>query len=145
LPGINANFIDSATLNARGVNILSVEQQLTAGTTGGWSGQQTIVADFDLLKADIDYAIIGYTINTLQGAIRIMGSDSGNLGIGGPGDNSGEWYTKDWFIRISEKFGKPLIPVFNANNKNNILVDVSNNENAASPVFNLILVELSGK
>jgi len=145
LPGIAGRFINHSTLMAQGINVLTVEQTITAGTAGGYSGQQTLVADFDLLKANTDYALIGASVSTETAALRWTGSDFGNLGLGMPGIFDDRSVIINWFDDISRMYQDlNCIPVINSNNKNNVLVDVANDENANSPIISTILVELAG-
>jgi hypothetical protein len=143
LQGINARYIGCEEAKSRAVNFLTVEVSLTAGTTGNWSGTAALTANFDLLKAGKDYAVIGYRTNVLQGAVCFYGIDTGNLRVGGPGCLFTTYDTSNWFAELSTRFKTEAIPVINANNKTSVYVETANNENAASPVVNLYLIELS--
>lgn len=143
LPGSDARFIDPTELLRRQVNYLGNEVSITAGATGDYTGQVAINANFDLLKANTDYAIVGYTVNVLCNAVRFTGPDFGNLGLGGPGLATQRWYTERWFYHLSQQFGMPLIPVFNSANKGGTLVDVVQNQAAAAVVVTLSLFELA--
>lgn len=143
LQGINARYIGAEEVKSRAVNFLTVEVGLTAGTAGNWSGTRAFTADFDLLKAGKDYAVIGYRTNVLQGAICFYGIDTGNLRVGGPGSLPANYDTSNWFVDLSTRFKTEAIPVINSNNKTSIYVETANNENAASPIVNFYLVELN--
>ena len=93
-------------------------------TSGDWSAGTGIAATNDNLKADTDYAILGYEVNTESLAVAVAGTDTGNLRVGGPGPlNPIE--TRDWFVGLSLATGTPHIPVFNSNNRGNTLVHVA--------------------
>jgi len=48
-----------------------------------------------------------------------------------------------WFLDQSIKWGKPLIPCFNSNNKGNILVNVSDTASSPSGQIDFLLYELT--
>jgi len=143
LPGGDARLAAAEDVIRRGVNVVSVENTITNGTAGGWSAEEAINAEFDLLKANTDYALIGYLIDAECAAVRWRGADLANLGVGGPGDELGRDITCDWFLWLSKLFGIPLIPVFNSANKSGILVDVADDENATAHTVTSLLVELA--
>lgn len=142
LPGVSARFVDKSTVLARTQNLVAVENTITPGTAGGYSGEEPINAEFDLLKANTDYALLGYLVDTECACVRWRGADVGNLGVGGPGDPDLRWLTKEWFVLLSERYGLPLIPVFNSANKSGILVDVAQDENGAAVTVTSIFAEL---
>lgn len=142
LPGIDARLHRPAEIMPRVRHILSVENTLSLGTSGGYSGEEAIDAEFDLLRANTEYAILGYLVSAECAAIRWRGPFSGNLGVGGPGDDLGRDYTRDWFVRLSDEFDLPLIPVFNAADKSNVLIDGAQDENGTDVLVNTILAQL---
>ena len=128
LPGIESRFISPEDLKSKMINIMCVENTLALGTSGDYSGEEAINSEFDQLKANTDYALLGYNVSVICNAVRWRGSDLGNLGIGGPGNAANKFLTSRWFIWLSQKTGIPLIPVFNSANKNAILVDGQQDE-----------------
>lgn len=142
LPGADARLAAVEDVMRRGVNLVSVENTITNGVAGGWSAEEAINAEFDLLKANTDYALIGYLIDAACTAVRWRGADTANLGLGGPGDQAGRQFTADWFIQLSKAFNLPLIPVFNSANKAGILIDVADDENATAHTVTSLLVEI---
>lgn len=144
LPGISARFIDRAELMQRMLYYESFDNTISTGTAGGWSGEETIIAEMDNLKANTDYALVGYQVQGAEcAAVRWRGADSGNLGVGGPGSLEQKQLTGNWFALLSDAFGIPLIPVFNSANKNSILVDAAQDENGADPVVTTIFAQLA--
>jgi len=143
LPGINGRFLSPQEVYDRTVDIMCVENSLATGTAGGWSGQEAINAEFDLFKANTDYALLGYNVSAICGAVRWQGSDVGNLGVGGPGQISDEQITCNWFVDLSEAHGLPLIPVFNSANKSSILLDAHQDENGVDVIVQSIFAELA--
>jgi len=143
LPGVNAHLITTAELQARMHNILAVKTTLPLGTTGGYSGQKAINAETDVFKSNTEYALLGFTNTVLTATIRYQAFSFGNLGLGGPGQTTDPDLTANWFVRLSEAYGLPLIPVFNGNDKNNVLIDGAQNENGADAVISTIYAELA--
>lgn len=142
LPGISSRLIDSAELDDRIEDIMISTNTLSTGTAGGYSGSEAINAEVDNWKANRDYALIGYQTTLECASIRWQGSDTGNLGVGGPGHELDKDLTGNWFRMISDAFGIPLIPVFNAANKNSILISCAQDENGADPLVTSIFALL---
>lgn len=143
LPGAQAHLINCAELLARTVNAWTTEIAIAPGAGGNFTGQVAINASFDNFKANTDYALVGYTVDTLCHAVRFSGPDFANLGVGGPGNLNSRHITTRWFFHLSQQLGIPLIPVFNSANKNGTVVDVAQNENAAAVNVTAILYELA--
>lgn len=142
LPGADARLASLDDVMKRAVNILTVENTITAGAGGGYTGEEPLNSEFDLLKANTDYALLGYTVDVECAAVRWRGADTANLGIGGPGLDTDRDITKNWFIHLSEYLGLPLIPVFNSANKAGILIDVQQDQLAAAVTVNSIFAEI---
>lgn len=142
LPGIEGRFMSPDQVKQRMKHIVTVNNTISTGTTGDFSGAEAINAEFDLLKANTDYAILGYLVDTLCGAVRYRGSETGNLGVGGPGNPTERGLTRDWFVKLSRATGLALVPVFNSANEAAFNVDVSQDEDGANPTVTTILAEL---
>lgn len=148
--GVNSRLIDAAALKGRFTgDLFTVENSLATGTAGGWSGEEAISADFDLLRANTDYALVGYLVSPVAGqtvgecaAVRWRGTDTGNYGVGGPGTDTDRWLTHRWFVWLSERSGYPCIPVFNSANKGAILVDAAQDENGLDVLVTSIFAVL---
>lgn len=143
LPGNDARLITPDDLMSRGVDIMTVQNSLTLTTGPNYTGAQAINTTNDLMKANTDYALIGYETDVQCGAIGWRGSDSSNLRVGGPGLLSANFDKRNWFIKLSKLSGKPCIPVFNAANKANTFIDAQQDENAANIVVTSFWVQLS--
>lgn len=143
LPGVNGQFIDAATLAQRIQHVFTVENTLALGTAGGWSGAEAINAEFDQWRSGEQYALLGYAVDVECAAVAWRGGDTGNLRVGGPGDETERELTSDWFVRLSRAFNLPLIPVFRADNKAGILIDGVQDENGADPTVTSIFALLS--
>jgi len=144
LPGVNGRFATPEQVTAWGVNMMGQEVDVTTGAGGGYTGQVAVnlLAGTDQWKANTDYALMGYCVDTDCGSVMIQGVDTGNLGVGGPGASAFPDLTANWFVMLSELYNIPLIPVFNAANKNAILVDVAQNQAAAAVKITFFFVEL---
>jgi len=142
LPGANANFITPDECRDRTTNIMTNRNVLVLGAGGGYTGAMALNATENMFKANKDYALLGYQSSALFGAWRMTASDLGNIGIGGPGDNVHKKMTSEWFIRLSEHTGLPLIPVINSANVGGIVVEGMQDENAANSNVTFIFAEL---
>jgi hypothetical protein len=143
LPGQMARFIDIPTLMKAGVNDIGVSLAITTGVGGNYTGQRAVNADFDLFKANTDYALVGYQVSAAGGTVRWQGVDVGNLGIGAPCTVTSKHMTASWFLRLTHHFGIPLIPVFNSANRGGILVDVATSQAGTAVTVVSIFVELA--
>lgn len=148
LPGISANLIDADELRARGGQIYVNENTLALGTAGGWSGAEAINAEFDVMKPNKYYALLGAAVSVECAAVAVRGIDTGNLRIAIPGKEDLKDMTVNWFVRLSETIrqltGKPgkTIPVFWGGNKSAILLDGAQDENGADTLCNLFFQQL---
>ena len=149
LPGNDGQFMTPQQVKEQMVGLFTVENSLATGTAGGWSGEEAINADFDLMRANTRYALLGYEVSPVAGqtvgeclAIGWRGVDTGNLRVGGPGTDTDRWLTNRWFVWLSERCGMPLIPVFNSANRAGILVDAHQDENGLDVLVSSIFAEL---
>ncbi len=149
LPGQSARLWSPQDVLAKMKNIVTVENTIATGTAGGYSGEEALNADFDLLKPNTDYALLGYTVSPVAGqtvgecaAVGWRGNDTGNVRVGGPGTDTDRWLTNRWFVWLSEQFKLPLIPVFNSAGRAGILIDVAQDENGLDVIVTSIFAEL---
>ncbi len=142
LAGVDARLATAEEVIRRTVNIVTVENTIALGALGGYSGEEAINAEEDLLKANTDYALLGYLVDTECACVRWRGADTGNLGVGGPGNPAIRFDTKNWFVRLSEEYGLPMIPVFNSANRAGILIDGAQDENGADTTVTSIFAEI---
>lgn len=143
LPGNAARLVGPDEIMRRGVNYVTVNNTLALGTAGGYSGEEAINAETDLLKANTDYALLGYVVSAECAAVRWRGADTSNLGVGGPGNETLRQVTCEWFLRLSRLYNLQLIPVFNSANRGGILVDGAQDENGTDVTVSSIFVELA--
>jgi hypothetical protein len=143
LPGADARFISPEELKTRQKAIMGQTNTIATGVGGNFTGSQAINASADNWKSDTDYALVGYEVDVDCAAVRWIGADIANLGVGGPGNAKDKRLTSRWFIELSNAYGLNLIPVFSANNKSAILIDAAQDENGVDVVVTSIFVELA--
>jgi len=131
LPGISANLITPDYLAAKTESKMSGENTIATTATGDYGGEAAITATLNQYKANTYYALAGYTCSVDAGAIRWRGVDSGNLGVGGPASADDNYFTSNFFVWLSERSGKPCIPVFNSANSAAVLIDATQDEGGA--------------
>src|ERR1051326_7941583 len=135
LPGTQARLFRWEEIAPRIVNYVGVLVSITTSATIGlWGPGRALNADNDVLKANVDYALIGYDVDASCTAVALRGVDSGHLRIGGPGTTN-RIDTRDFFVRNAQRNQVPFIPVMNMANKGAILVDGVTN--AASVAVNI--------
>jgi len=143
LPGVAGRFVSPQDIAKRGVNIVNVELSLTPSAAGGYSGQLSLNAQFDLLQANTDYAVLGYLTNARAATVSIRGPDTGNLRASGPGEPTKRDQTCQWFVRLSDRTGIPLIPVINSANKSGTFIDCVSNQAATALTVNWLLCQMA--
>ena len=139
LPGIEARFMSASAVRGRAVNLFENTITVASGTNGQYTGQVAVNSAQDAFKANTDYALLGYQVSGAQcHAVRFVGPDWGNLGIGGPGriDDVGNSLTVNWFERFE------MIPIMSSANKSLTLLDVAVDENGANPIVTMCWAEL---
>lgn len=93
-----------------------VVQQVTIGAVVPPNPATALLTSlYNTLKANRDYAILGFETDVPLAGVGVQGADTGNLiaGFGVPADI---FKTRDIFIRMSDEYQLPLIPVINAAN-----------------------------
>lgn len=127
LPGTDARLEVPEAVKPRIRHLLGVPVALTSGATPGqYSGAVPITANVDQFKANQDYAILGYQLEGVGVTFATIGitcADFGNLRIGMPGSTDPR-ETRNYFGELSADIGFGCIPIWNAANKGNFIVDV---------------------
>lgn len=142
LPGADQRLYSWAELDARAVDMVGIFVNPTAGAAGDWGATRTLNADDDRLIANTDYAILGAISQLRCGALAIVGPETSGRKITMPllpDENE----TAGFFQDISAKYGLPLIPVINSNNKGNITLQAVDPNGATVPHVILLMMELS--
>lgn len=143
VPGVDAQLATWDEIRTRVVNILTVEtQHTTGGTAGDYGGSLALNANFDLLKANRPYAILGYLPTAAVLSVGYRGPDTGNVRIGGPGSTT-RFENRGWFVALAQETGLPTIPVINSANRGATFVDLVSTATGASVTVDTVLAELS--
>ena len=86
LPGVSANFKTWAEVAPMIQSFMGVYvNPSSSATIGQWGNGVALNSSQDVFKANGQYALIGYSTPTAFTAFSILGSDLGNLQVGGPG------------------------------------------------------------
>ena len=142
LPGSQANFAMEADILPRIVNLVTVEVQNASGAAiGARCTSRAINADFDLLKGNTQYALLGYEVDTTGLSVGIRGPDTSNFRIAGPMTTE-TLETRDWFRRLSARLQKPCIPIINSANKAGTFIDNSQVVTGLAAKVTLVMAEL---
>lgn len=143
VPGMDARLATPDQIAPRIANILTIEVATASGATAGdWNAGTALNATFDLLKANTDYAILGYITSAPVTGIGLRGPDTGNVKAGGPGTTE-QLETRDWFVSLSQAIGGPAIPVINSANKGATLVFAFDVGAATAVTVDFIAAELT--
>lgn len=118
------------------VKPLEVDAAASA-TIGEWS-DTVITTTEDLLRANTDYAVLGYVTDVACAVVGLMGQDTGSLRICGPGTTV-TYDTSEYFVQKSQDTGRPYIPVINAANAGNTFAAVADNAASTAVKVQLIL------
>jgi len=141
LPGIAGRYTTEGDVKNRMRNLVGVRVSPTSGA-GTYGATVALNSVTNLLHANTDYAILGFTAQTPIASLVVQGIDTGNLRVGGPvtGDPKDDAYM---FVRLSNAYNIPLIPVINSNNAGAITIAAAHTA-AAAKVVDVVLAELSG-
>lgn len=123
-------------------DIKPLEIDVTASATIGQWNDTAATTTENLLRANTDYAVLGYTVDVACLVVAFRGQDTGNLRVSGPGSVLQD-VTTEFFIALSQETGRPHIPVINAANINNTVISVADNAASTAVKVQLILAELS--
>ncbi len=143
IPGLDARLATWEQIQGRIVNIVTNEvTTANPAAAGDWSAGSAINSSFDLLKANTDYALLGYQCASAVGCVGVAGADTGNVRAGGPGTTE-SLETRGWFVDLGRATGRPYIPVINSANKGNTIVSVAGTVIAGNTTVDLILAQLT--
>lgn len=121
LPGSQQNLATWADVQPRIEQLAGVEVDVVSGAIGAWGAGVGLNGTFDTLKANRQYAWLGYTVNVACSGVSVTGPNTSNYRIGGPGDPD-PLYTHDVWKKASVETGRPFIPIIDANNRATTLV-----------------------
>ena len=139
----NSQFIGYEELASKIVNLLGNRiSPAAAASTSTYGTAETIATDDDRFKANTWYALLGCTTDLPHTTLSVYGPETGNLKVSMPGSQV-EKITANWFPELARRFQKRMIPVFNANNRNNVFVTVADAGGGTTPLTCLKWAELS--
>jgi hypothetical protein len=143
LPGSDGRWATYDQILPRIVELVTNEVSITAAATlGDWSAGTAINATNDLLRANTDYAVIGYVVQNSVCAVALQGPDVGGLKAGGPGSTN-VLETREWFRRLDAASDVPYIPIINSANKGGTLAFQCDSAAGAANLVDFLLAELS--
>jgi len=141
LPGVSQRLLTLDQLRSRDDGKPDAISATLTGAAAGYTGEELITAESDLLIAGFDYAVLGISTSLEVGAVYFYGPDTGNLKVGAPGDATGN-NLASFFVDLAAKYGRPMIPVVSADNRSNTRMGFLQNENNVSPFVTLHLARL---
>jgi hypothetical protein len=143
LGGVNGDFFTWNYISPLIKNLVGILVQPTASATVGVLGTGVALnSTSSRLKANVDYAILGYQTSIPVAAVVINGVNVGNLNVGGPGN----WdisETGSFFVERSIRYNVPAIPCVNANNAGGTFISVADIVASTAPNVTLLMAELS--
>lgn len=137
LPGSSAILKMPGDVLGSVEQILGNETAVVASATIGTWVDTAVNASFDTLKGNRYYAVLGYETDTVLSAIAVKGPATNNFRVGGGGPTQ-RVETRDFFVNLSTKTGRPHIPVFNSADKSGTFVSVA--DKAAATAANVTLI-----
>jgi len=142
LGSLSAKLSDWGTVKGLIGDIKPVEIDVTASATIGAWNDTAFTTTENLLRANTDYAVLGYTVDVACGLVAFKGQDTGFLRISGPGTPLQD-VSANYFIDLDMNADTPHIPIINAANALNTTVSVADNAASTAVKVQLILGELS--
>jgi hypothetical protein len=142
ISGIAARLYQPSVVFNAAVNLVGVRVEAeTNAAHGQWGAGALFNSGLYKLKANTDYAILGFTTSQPVVAVGLVGTDFGNLILGGPGFVDQRW-GGTYFVELSKRYGTAHIPVFNSNNAENINVQVADAAESTEIEVSFLCVQL---
>ena len=142
LPGVQANLYTWDQIKSRIIALKPVEVDVTTSATiGSWT-DTLINPTENQLKANYEYAVLGFTESANLLCVGVKGPATGNLRVGCPAA-SPTLRLSDYFIYQSQAQGRPYIPVFNANDRAATYVSAAANTASVTSNVTMICAQLS--
>jgi hypothetical protein len=140
--GATARLFSPSDIMGNVENLKPQRVAVTSSATAGVWVDTPLGTTENLLHANTDYAILGYTASVALAAVGIKGIETGNLRICGPGSTQ-EYPTTDYFWQMSVRTNKPCIPVVNAANIGGLFVPCAAATASVAATVELYLAELT--
>ena len=142
LPGAQPLLDTWENIAPRIVHVMGCQVSVTSGAIGTWGASSALNSSFDNFEAGALYAVLGYTVGTACLGIRVVGKDTGNLGIGGPGSTD-PLETRNYFVAWDRSVRQPRIPIIQANNRASSFLQSVDVAAATVSLVTLFLAQLS--
>lgn len=137
LPGVNADLRTWQQIQNRIIDIKPVEVDVTSSATIGQWSDTLINTTENQLKANYEYAVLGFETSATLLCMGVKGPATGNLRVCIPAASPTLRLT-DYFIFQSQQGNRPYIPVFQANDRAATYVSVA--ANTASATANVFMI-----
>jgi len=124
------------------VRVLAVEVTVTPGTTGSPGTAVAINANDARLRANLDYAILGYQTDTSGLLFRLRGPDTSGFNMPLPVSFDAR-NMADYFVFQDLLHPGPHIPIINSNNAGSTLLDGVAHNNPGATKVSLIMAEMN--
>lgn len=140
--GIGGRFMLASEVESRLKNVVGILITPSAhATTSTYGTAEAIDTDDNRLKANTDYALLGIQTDLSFTTLKIVGPDTGNLGVSCPGHWDAQ-VSSGWFYEMSRRWQTPLVPIINSNNKGVTFASVADAGGGSAPQITLYLAEL---
>lgn len=137
LPGIAADLRTWDQVKNRIIDLKPIEVDLTTSATIGQWTDTLITTTENQLKANYEYAVLGFESSAALAMVGIKGVCTGNLRACIPGASPTLRLT-DYYLFQSQQGNRPYIPVFQANDRFGTYVSAA--ANTASVAANVFMV-----
>lgn len=142
IPG--GKFVGYSEITSRARRTTTIYAALTGSTSGGYSGEELLTAESDLLRADTQYAVLGALVSSKSNVtcLTLRGPDTANYRVPIPALTLADYGTRAPMLALADRSGLDTIPVINSGNRYSTYIGLVGNENAATPNIALLLAEL---
>lgn len=137
LPGVAADLRTWQQIEPRILDLKPIEVDITTNATIGQWQDTLITTTENQLKANYEYAVLGFLGTAPLLCVGIKGPSTGNLRACIPGA-SPTLRLSDYFIFQSQQGNRPYVPVFQANDR--FATYVSAAANTASVTANVMMI-----
>lgn len=142
LPGVSMTLKSPGDIEGVTDFIFGWPVAATSSAAPGNQNSTVVTTTVDSSTANVWYAMLGYVVDVAVGCVGISGVDTSASFIGGPGDVVPK-FTRRYFSELSDRLGKPCIPLWNAANKGNTNIVLINNAASLAVNVTMILAQLN--
>jgi hypothetical protein len=151
VPGAGQRLANWTMLESIGwTRVLGIEVTVTPGATGQPGTAVAINANDARLRANLDYALLGYTTDTQGLTFRLRGPDTSGFNILLPcsfdSRNTANYFVDQDVLRngaLGSVSEGPHVPVVNSNNAGSTLIDGIAHNNPGATKVSLYLAEMN--